>query len=562
MGPYPVALSTAISADVTEACGLSLDELLAMPAIPPDASTVVASCYSLSASLFKKFLPDETSSQDLAAKTKFLSVNSAAGTWELKLNTSLDEELYGTFKQELYKFFYPSGFGLLDSLDTIFLNGKCGPGSSIDAPLGDFYSKMFSSRLTCTSPGLIKHYETNTLRFPLWSDAEFFRQDTYGKPRVVDGSRLSFVPKNDKISRLICTEPTLNMFYQLGCGALIERRLKSYFRIDLSTQPDWNRGLVRAGSRDDSWCSIDLESASDSISLNMLRGALPRGVYDMLMLLRSCQTEVQGEAVHLNMVSTMGNGFTFPLQTAIFACAVKSAYMSLGLRRWVHVFGDDLVIRKNAKHRVLRMLQLLGFRVNADKSFFEGPFRESCGHDYYNGVNIRGVYVKRLSTLQDSYATLNALVEFTARTGVLLRHACSLILSRVNRDIQVPVWEDPSSGIRIPLSLKEKRVLCKKTHSTLYEYYSFKPRMIKIGDGYIRTPFGIRKIIYNPSGLHVALLSGMALSRGLPLRKSGRWERRRRSCSFWDTFESGPTLRKRGFSWQRWNSAVYFNLND
>jgi hypothetical protein len=57
-----------------------------------------------------------------------------------------------------------------------------------------------------------------------------------GEVDIVEGNRLDFVPKNDDISRSICVEPTLNMFFQLGFADILNSRLKEFAGIDLENQ--------------------------------------------------------------------------------------------------------------------------------------------------------------------------------------------------------------------------------------------------------------------------------------------------------------------------------------
>lgn len=557
MGVLPVDVISALSDDLHMATGYSYQELKDLPALPPDCSHRLASAMSLAKSFTKKFLPNETSQQDLACLTKFEEVNKASSLWELRLNTSGDEELWGTFKNELYKFFNPGGLPLVDSLDQLFLNGRVGPGSSIGSPNGDFYTKFFASELTSSSPVLIEHYKHNVRRFAEWGNAETIRRLHYSVPRIVQGSRLSFVPKSDTISRSICTEPSLNMYYQLGLCQYLTERLKSYFRIDLSRQPVENAELARIGSLDGSWSTIDLESASDTLSVALCREVLPPDVFSLLMLLRCNSLTYKGTCYSLHMISTMGNGFTFPLQTIIFSAMVRAAYILHQSQDKVCVFGDDIVVRDYAYLRVCRLLELAGCRVNSSKSFHKGPFRESCGADYFLGRNIRGVYMKRFDTLQDSYAVINALNGFSARTGLTLNTVMKCLIRKVDRSLEIPLWENPSSGIRMPFSMVRTRRMSKTTYGVVYSKYSFKARRIRIVEGGMWLKG--RYIAYNCSGLLIALLSGMALSSGLPLREEGRWKKERRSCSNWDSFDSTSGILS-GVDIKQLETATYFNL--
>ena len=567
MGNFPVSLSSAVERDIIRMTGKGWSFYQDLPQPCPDFSLLEMQAFSLVHSLPKKFLPRESSTQDAACLVKFHSCNKRCEQWEPRLNTSLDEELVGTVKSVIYDFFYPRGMPLLN-WDHIFLNGRCGPGASVASDGGDFYTKLFSSRLSSTSPFLVSHYESNVRRWAEWSNAEIIRRANLGSPAYVDGSRLSFVPKNDRISRSICTEPVLNMFYQLGCGQLIEKRLVNRFGIDLASQQSVNRELALRGSSGSSWCTIDLESASDTIALSMVKYLFPKEVTDYFETMRSPTTTINGKKHQLHMVSTMGNGFTFPLQTVIFAAVVEAVYTSLELPlmrgRFVNfgVFGDDIIIDRRAWHRVLRVLELLGFVVNTAKSFSEGPFRESCGGDFFHGCHIRGVYPRRLDKPQDFYALINALNRFTARTGFPLPCAVKWCLSRVDRSMEIPPWEDPSGGIHMPSSLLRTRRIYRNFQSILYDRLEPRVYTIRIGRDYIHADPRGRRRIYNMSGLLISAVAGVALSSGLPFRLAAdriAWRRKRSSCSSWDRLDSDSALNG-GFDWRRWETAVYTNF--
>lgn len=566
MGGIPDGLISAIADDLRRETGFNFEFYNSLPSRPPDFSHSMSAAYSLVKSIGKKFIPTDTTNQDKAALDKFLAANRRCEAWEFSPVTSGDEELIGSVKTEIENFFYPRGYPLLSSLDQIFLNGRNGSGAALGADGGDFYTKLFSSHLTSGSSILVDHYKYNVRRWPEWGNAEIIRTAHFGEPRIVDSSRLSFVPKNDKISRTICTEPVLGMFYQLGIGSILTSRLRTMFGIDMATEADVNRALARSGSISGSWSTIDLESASDSIAYKMCKFLLPKEVFYYFDLARSKATSYKGTAHELHMISSMGNGFTFPLQTVIFACVVKSVYVSLGLpflkgsRVSFGVFGDDIVIYRAAWDRVIRILSLLGFTVNTDKSFCEGPFRESCGRDYLNGRNIRGVYLRRLEQPQDFFSAINAFNVFSARTGLRFPSVMNWLTGRVDRSIEVPCWEDPSSGIILPLRYVKTKRMNKQTWGISYTRYVPRRKFIRIGKDYVHADQKGRRRIYNPSGLLIALLSGEALSSGLPVRSEQvEWKKKRGSCSYWDSLPSDPALLS-GFDWRQFETAVYENL--
>jgi hypothetical protein len=516
----------------------------------PDITLEQFRALMLAKSFFKK-LEDRTNAKaDAAALEKFLQTNMECKYWLLDLDyTASEQQLLGTFKKHVYNFYWKDGLtSILPDFSDIYDAGGVGPGSSIGAHGNDFFTKLFSSPLSTTSMGLYSAYEHNCQKVPNWADAEKHRYAEFGEPTVVTGNRLSFVPKNHNISRGICTEPTLNMFFQLGVGRHIEKRLSQYFGIRLASQPDFNRALAWEGSIDGQYSTIDLSCASDSMSWSMLQHVLPPGFAGWLDLFRSPSVTLpDGRVVELNMVSSMGNGFTFPLQTFIFSCVVSAVYEELGikLRRNLHpashvsnmtegchhldprnievgkvgnwgVFGDDIIVETRAYDLTVRLLNLLGFKINAEKSFSEGWFRESCGGDFFKGHQSRGVYLKSLKTPASRYVAINRLNEWTAITGIPLKRTVRRLVKSV-RYLPVPLAENDDAGIKIPsdllpdyIDIKKNRTLYVDTHtkSIAYRVWASRPVKIKLSEGEIRPPKGARKRLYNAPGLLEAFLRG------------------------------------------------------
>lgn len=339
--------------------------------------------------------------------------------------------------------------------------GKCGPGASIgDANQNDFLSKMFVSDLSHTKEPLFRYYRA--IIDDRWLSAELFRAERH-PTNVVRGSRITTVPKDEQRRRTICTEPILNMFYQLGAKAFLEDLLKRHHNIDVSTQQDINRRMAREGSITGRFATIDLSDASDSISTSLVQYVLPKDAYHTLDLIRSHEAQLgnDGEWLQLPMFSTMGNGFTFVLMTLLFSCVVRSVYHKRGITpkagRNYAVFGDDIIVDTNLYPEVISTLQHLGFIPNADKSFNEGFFRESCGGDYYHGYNVRGVYCKGLNNEADLYSLFNRLLRWSCSSGIDL----SPVLVEIHYELRgrrvcfVPPDLGDNSGIKIPSELAD-----------------------------------------------------------------------------------------------------------
>lgn len=496
-------------------------------------------------SVFKKF-EDPNPKADAKAIEKFLTVNERMGAYKLVVSTSWDEVIVGEVKTCLDRFLHPEGMPLVDSFQQIFESGESGPGASVAGRGGDFYTKMFSSELTTTGLPLYAEYRSNVSGLASWSEAERFRFTACNGPRLVEGNRLSCVPKNIDISRTICTEPTLNMWYQLGLGNVLRERLRSFFGIDLRFVADVNRHMARLGSMDmdgkRSFSTIDLESASDSISLTLIDQLFPQWFSEILKYLRSPVSRLpDGSALTLNMVSTMGNGFTFPLQTLLFSAVVSAVYAQMGISQmransekpnW-SVFGDDIIVRSDAFDRVVHVLELFGFRVNVEKSFNRGPFRESCGCDYFKGHNVRGVYLKHLSTAQDTYVAFNKLVRWSARVGISIDSTLQYLLKKAPF-LGVPFWESDDAGFKVPDWWPWLRA---KRRKGGWQYYASVPKLRKIvlNEDSLSVPKGLRSRCYNPSGLLVAVSRGDWTGGAISVRENQvkRYARARRFAPSW-----------------------------
>lgn len=216
-------------------------------------------------------------------------------------------------------------------------------------------------------------------------------------PMTVKGNRFVTVPKDAKTDRGICVEPSINVFYQLGYGKALRRAL-AFGGIDLRDGQTIHRRVACEASRNGSYCTIDLKNASDTLCSNLVKLLLPTAWHDCLRDLRSPHTLLEGKWVRLEKFSSMGNGYTFELETLIFFALVSEACASMGFPSQggcdVFVYGDDIICPNDAYEGVVNVLKFFGFTPNKEKSFNKGWFRESCGGDFFNGSPVRGYYLK------------------------------------------------------------------------------------------------------------------------------------------------------------------------
>ncbi len=544
----------------------------------PDATPRQAAAWFLAHSLFKKYNDSDRPGKEAssAALAEFLSCNEDNANFQVQCNHLHEEELINDLSGELYNFWYV-GVGretpLVSCFSQLFERGKLGKGASRHAVGNDLYSKIFASPLSHTSEDLCFLWQRLSASNPRAFSAEENRSARFGF-RQVEGNALSFVNKNVSIARGICTEPTINMWFQLGMASVLTDRLISRYDIRLDIQPEVNRAMARLGSVSGRFATIDMKSASDLISLNMAKRVFPKGMLDWFMLLRSPTTKLpSGRLVELHSVSTMGNGFTFPLMTGLFCAVITTVYRRLGipvlfgnsLRRNFSVFGDDLIVVPEAVPLLYKLLGLLGFRVNGGKSFVEGPFRESCGADFYDGNRCRGVYIKRLQTSQDYAVAINALNRWSAVTGIILPSLVGTLLRQARRKGPVlwgPPDEDDDSCVHVPLDMARG---VKRMSFGLTRYKKWiscvKTMDVNPETGQVASVDGVHERHCNPDGLYMAFLHGTLRGDKIALQaERPAYRTKHRVSASWDAL-STPRNKNFGYGWRHWSSAVRWNLN-
>lgn len=232
--------------------------------------------------------------------------------------------------------------------------------------------------------------------------------------KVVPSSMLFTVPKKSEIDRCACKEPEANMLLQRSVGLAISAKLKR-IGIDLSDQSR-NQHLASIAQKE-GLATIDLSSASDTISSQLVMLLLPGEWWSLLDDLRSHSVLLPDGTTHrLEMFSSMGNGFTFELESLIFYAIAKAMVWETGIRGRVSVYGDDIIAPSRVVGRLSRILSLFGFTTNKKKTHHKGPFRESCGKHYWNGFDVTPFYVRgETRTFLDLIKTLNHLLEWDGR---------------------------------------------------------------------------------------------------------------------------------------------------
>lgn len=237
---------------------------------------------------------------------------------------------------------------------------------------------------------------------------------------VVPGNRIVTVPKSYKVDRTISIEPDLNIYVQKGVGAMIRRRLKRY-GCDLDDQSR-NQRLSLIGSVSGLLSTIDLSMASDTISQGVVHLLIRSDWLTHLEQMRShFGTLPSGGLINYQKFSSMGNGFTFELESLIFyGLALAFAAVHGCEAHRISVYGDDIIFPSAETPAFLDFLSFLGFVPNVRKTFYQGQFRESCGKHYFNGCDVTPFYVKKQpSTILDLFLLHNQIWRYCSRADWL-----------------------------------------------------------------------------------------------------------------------------------------------
>jgi len=225
-------------------------------------------------------------------------------------------------------------------------------------------------------------------------------------------ARLVSVPKNSTSRRTITVEPMLHQFEQQRLNRILRNSIARCGVLsrclDLTDQVP-NQKLAEIGSRTGEWSTIDLSSASDLLSLNLVKlvfASKKEFLYELLQW-RTARADRDGCPYRLRKFAGMGNATTFPVQSVVFAVlciaamATQDGQGSPSYRRCcnyasqVRVFGDDIIVRSDYAQSVVTWLTSFGLKVNQKKSFLKGNFKESCGMDAFKGYDVTPVYLRR-----------------------------------------------------------------------------------------------------------------------------------------------------------------------
>lgn len=275
---------------------------------------------------------------------------------------------------------------------------------------------QFETGITCELYTLLQ--PSLMAAYPNWFREEHICDSSI---QIQEGNTVTTVDKSAKIDRVIAIEPGLNLFFQKSLGSMIRNRLR---RIGVNLQDQSrNQMLAKEGSLYGDLATVDFSSASDSIAEQLVWEFLPERWFTVLDSCRSkrgiMQLDGKQSKFRWEKFSSMGNGFTFELESLIFYAAAWAVSQHLGLASdKISVYGDDVIIPVGAYPLFVEFSEYLGFTVNLEKSFSQGYFRESCGAHWFNGVDVKPIFFKEgLTDASSVYKLANSIRRLSHSRG-------------------------------------------------------------------------------------------------------------------------------------------------
>jgi len=376
---------------------------------------------------------------------------------------------------------------VLQEVDEVIFYGqivpKHGPGSTAEKLLGNkkYLQHEWTERLEGPFPHgeflfpNLRYYSSNLNRTKVLEP---------GQERPV---RVVTVPKTLKTPRVIAIEPTCMQYVQQGIMEQLVERIERFDTVRLFvgfTDRLPNQELAKKGSSTGSLATLDLSEASDRVSNQLVRIMTTNFPHfaEAVDSCRSRKADVPGYGVkRLAKFASMGSALTFPVESMVFTTLVFLGIERALNRRLtlkdiksfkgqVRIYGDDIIVPVDYVHSVVGLLETFGFQVNANKSFWTGKFRESCGKEYYDGHDVSIVKLRRsIPTRRTAAREIISLVSFRNQLYYAgLWGTCKTLDEYLRRLIPFPVVLEtsPVLGRHSFLGFETQKV-CARLHRPL-----------------------------------------------------------------------------------------------
>ena len=296
---------------------------------------------------------------------------------------------------------------------------KHGPGATADRLRGNgkYRQRHWTSRLE-------KIFPSGEYLLPSWSYYNQLEKVEHLEPEAEIPVRVISVPKTLKTPRIIGIEPTAMQYMQQALlPEFLEALKEEHRRFDDRLGLEYflgfddqtpNQRMACEGSSLGELATLDLSEASDRVSNQLVREMLRnhKHLHHAVDACRSRKADVPGFGVQrLAKFASMGSALTFPVEAMVFLTIIfigiedelntpLTPKIIRDFHRKVRVYGDDIIIPVEYVRSVILALERFGAKVNENKSFWNGKFRESCGKEYYDGHDVSIVRVRRMFPTQ------------------------------------------------------------------------------------------------------------------------------------------------------------------
>jgi hypothetical protein len=231
-------------------------------------------------------------------------------------------------------------------------------------------------------------------------------------------SEVIAVPKSYKASRIIAPEDT----YRQAIAKRVEYIFRDFDHKAGERAPIWledqtiNQRFAEEGSRTGALATLDASHASDMISKVLFRSIFPARFISAIEPLLNTHVKVKGKLRLMQMLSTSGHSLTFRLETIVYKAIAQAAAefvdaVSGSTHAFAWAYGDDVIINSEAAATAVEWYEALGLKINESKSFWSSDhlYRESCGKEYYKGIDVSTVAFPRFPIVGSLYpkVTLN-----------------------------------------------------------------------------------------------------------------------------------------------------------
>jgi len=349
--------------------------------------------------------------------------------------------------------------------------------------------------------------------------------------------RVISVPKTLKGPRIIAIEPVCMQYVQQAVGRYVMDSIEGSTLTRKSirfTDQSVNQQLAMQSSLQKDLATLDLSDASDRVLLDSVRHML-HSQPNLLAAVEACRSRTaqtpDGKVISLKKFASMGSALCFPIESMYFYSVIVHTLLwerkltphIADIRKMsamVHVYGDDIIVPVHETDSVIEGLTLFGNKVNTTKSFWNGSFRESCGCDAFNGIDVTPVYVREMrpKTRRDSagliswVSTSNQLHAAGCwRSAQLMKHE----VERVLGSLPVVGSESPGLGWTSFLGVPT-RVMCRHMHIPLVKTHKVITRRERDAlEGYpallkyfLRTEKAVRPIPISKEHLQFSVRNG------------------------------------------------------